>query len=207
MRSKEFSLAALLLIVLGSCGNPLLDKIFPPRTITFETNGGSHVARQTVYKGSTIERPANPVKEGYTFDAWYSDNETFKKQWNFKTLPSGDMTLYANWTVITQQTGDDTIINCWVDDAGEIVIGTGGQPLPNNTVTVKNGGSITFAAGGSGYSGHNWTLNGSAAGTGSSYTFDTSDNDKEPGRNYIIGLTVQRNGRPYFSEITVRVEE
>jgi uncharacterized repeat protein (TIGR02543 family) len=104
-----------------------------------------------------------------------------------------------------QQTGDDTIVNYWVDDTGEISIGMGGQPSPNNTVTVRDSGSVTFSAGGGGYSGHSWTFNGTIVGTGESYTFDASGDDKEPGRNYIIGLRVQKDGKYYFTQITVRI--
>ena len=106
-----------------------------------------------------------------------------------------------------QQTGDDSIVNYWVDDTGEISIGTGAQPLLNNTVTIRDGGSVTFSAVGGGYSDHRWTLNGISVGAGVSYTFDTSGNDKEPNRNYIIGLRVRKDDKYYLTQITVRVEE
>jgi hypothetical protein len=103
-----------------------------------------------------------------------------------------------------QQAGDDTIITYWVDDTGELSVGGGGQ---GNTVTVSNGGSVTFTANGAGYSNQSWTLNGNTVGSGASYTFNTADNDKEMGRNYIIGLRVQKDGRFYFTEIIVKVVE
>ena len=102
-----------------------------------------------------------------------------------------------------QQAGNDTIITYWVDDTGELSVGNGGQ---GNTVTVPNGGSVTFTANGAGYSNQRWTLNGNAVGSGATYTFDTADNDKEPGRNYLIGLMVQKDSKYYFTEITVRIE-
>jgi hypothetical protein len=103
-----------------------------------------------------------------------------------------------------QQAGDDTIITYWVDDTGELSVGNGGQ---GNTVTVSNGGSVTFTANGAGYSNQSWTLNGNTVGSGASYTFNTADNDKEMGRNYIIGKQKQKDGRFYFTEIIVKVVE
>jgi hypothetical protein len=109
-------------------------------------------------------------------------------------------------TAITtkQQAGGGTIITYWVDDTGELSVGNGGQ---SNVVTVTNGSSVTFTANSAGYSNQSWTLNGSIVGAGASYTFNTADNDKEVGRNYIIGLRVQKDGKYYFTEITVKVVE
>jgi len=93
------------LFIVG-CANPLIIQIAEPRIVTFESNGGSDVEKQTVYKGYPVKRPPNPVKKGCIFDAWYSDNETFNEIWNFNTVPSGDLTLYANWDleIITIET-------------------------------------------------------------------------------------------------------
>jgi len=103
------------------------------------------------------------------------------------------------------QIGENIIVYYWVDDTGEIAIGDmDGQPF-GNPVTVTNGGSITFSAAGDGYTGHSWTLNGTAGGTGSTYTFDGSD--KESNRNYTVGLTVQKDGNYYYTQITVRIEQ
>ena len=109
-------------------------------------------------------------------------------------------------TAITtkQQAGSDMFINYWVDDTGELTVGNGGH---GNIVTVTNGSSVTFTANSAGYSNQSWTLNGSIVGAGASYTFNTADNDKEVGRNYIIGLRVQKDGKFYFTEITVKVVE
>jgi uncharacterized repeat protein (TIGR02543 family) len=175
--------------IISSCSNPLIVQILDPITVTFETNGGSYIESQPVYKSYPIKRPSNPSRGGYKFDAWYIDNETFQKQWNFNVIPQTDITLYANW---------------WVDETGIIEID--GQPLSSETVTIQNGRSLTFSAA-AGYTDHSWTLNGTVVGTGSSYTFDTSDNNKESGRDYIIGLKVQKDGDYHFAGVTVRIEE
>jgi len=113
-------------------------------------------------------------------------------------------------TAITtkQQVGDNIFVSYWVDDAGELSIGrTDNTPITNKTVTVTNGGSVTFSAAATGYTNHSWTLNGNNVGTDPSYTFDTSGNEKEPGKNYTVGLTVQKDGNYYYTQITVRIEQ
>lgn len=65
-------------------------------TVTFVTNGGSTVNPQTVCDGDVVFKPANPKKEGYTFDGWYAD-ETCTELYNFRTPVTKDITLYAKW--------------------------------------------------------------------------------------------------------------
>lgn len=76
-------------------------------TVRFESNGGSEVPDQTVHYGDTVQKPADPTREGYQFKGWYRDlNQT--ALWNFETdTVSGNMTLYAGWTKTTPaQTGN-----------------------------------------------------------------------------------------------------
>ena len=39
-------------------------------TITFDTGGGSNIPPITQDYGTTITKPSNPTKEGYTFKGW-----------------------------------------------------------------------------------------------------------------------------------------
>jgi len=101
---RGLHILGLLLIVncslfIVNCANPLVNAVLGPKTISFESNGGSRIKSQTVYRDYPVKRPANPSKSGYTFDAWYSDNETFLEKWDFSAIPSGDMTLYAQWNI------------------------------------------------------------------------------------------------------------
>ena len=68
-------------------------------TVTFNSNDGSVVTPQTVVEGGKATEPSPaPTKEGYTFDGWYSDNNTFSNKWNFASnTVTGDVTLYAKW--------------------------------------------------------------------------------------------------------------
>jgi len=75
--------------------------IIPPSTftVTFNSNGGSDVATQTVISGNAATRPANPALSGYAFDNWYSD-EGLTTVYNFSTPVTGNKTLYAKWNEI-----------------------------------------------------------------------------------------------------------
>ena len=70
-------------------------------TVTFNAQNGSAAVLQIVEKGSMITQPDDPVRDGYTFNGWFSD-ESCKNAWNFETgAVTNDMTLYAKWTLIT----------------------------------------------------------------------------------------------------------
>ncbi len=74
-------------------------------TVTFDTDGGSAVAR--VYKApdTVVDLSAYTTsKEGYTFDGWYSDNEFTTKVTSIKLTES--ITVYAKW--IDEEKVDDT---------------------------------------------------------------------------------------------------
>ena len=65
-------------------------------TVKFNSNGGSAVASQTVKKNGLSKKPANPVRNGYVFEGWYTDN-TLKKKFAFSTPITKNITLYAKW--------------------------------------------------------------------------------------------------------------
>ena len=65
-------------------------------TVTFVTGGGSAVNPQTVCDGDIVFKPANPKKEGFTFEGWYAD-EACTELYNFRTPVTKDITLYAKW--------------------------------------------------------------------------------------------------------------
>lgn len=67
-------------------------------TVTYNSNGGSPVTSETVDYGEAFAEPANPTLEGNVFGGWYTDNETFENLYDFATLATEDITLYAKWT-------------------------------------------------------------------------------------------------------------
>lgn len=67
-------------------------------TVTFETSGGSAVGPVTVDAGSTVTKPADPMKSGYTFGGWYKDS-TLQTPWDFANdTVTAATTLYTKWT-------------------------------------------------------------------------------------------------------------
>ena len=71
-------------------------------TVTFDSDGGGEVKSQTIQQGQQVQRPADPVKEGYTFIGWYDKNDLDNKyynmpEWNFRYSVTKDMVLVAQW--------------------------------------------------------------------------------------------------------------
>ena len=65
-------------------------------TVTFDSNGGSSVAKQTVDSGKKISEPADPTREGYEFAGWYTDKD-LTDAYDFDTAVRKSFTLYAKW--------------------------------------------------------------------------------------------------------------
>jgi len=70
--------------------------------VTFDSDGGSEVAAQNVAHGSSASKPADPTRNGYAFDGWFS-GET---EWNFSTAITAPVSLKAKWTVVHAVTFD-----------------------------------------------------------------------------------------------------
>ena len=67
-------------------------------TVAFETSGGSAVGPVTVDAGSTVTKPADPMKSGHNFGGWYKDS-TLQTPWDFANgTVTAATTLYAKWT-------------------------------------------------------------------------------------------------------------
>ncbi len=64
-------------------------------TVTFDTMGGSTIQPIDVYE-SRIVPPAEPTKNNYKFIGWYTDAE-YTTKFDFTTIVTKDMTLYARW--------------------------------------------------------------------------------------------------------------
>ena len=67
-------------------------------TVTFDTDGGSTVASQTVIFEHCATEPSTPTKIGYTFAGWYSDSEK-TSLFDFETKITSSITLHAKWSV------------------------------------------------------------------------------------------------------------
>lgn len=75
--------------------------------VSFETNGGSRIATQSVIINTTAKEPAAPTKEDFVFDGWYTDQK-FTNKYDFSTKVTRTITLYAKW--IEKDAVDNRII-------------------------------------------------------------------------------------------------
>ena len=67
-------------------------------TVTF--NGMEHeldIVRINVKRNTPVDKPADPVDNGYTFHGWYTDKDC-TTAFDFNTPITADTTLYAKWT-------------------------------------------------------------------------------------------------------------
>ena len=69
-------------------------------TVTFDSDGGSAVEPQSVPQGQQVQRPADPIKDGYTFIGWYNKADLQYinlPEWNFDYPVFENMELVAQW--------------------------------------------------------------------------------------------------------------
>jgi uncharacterized repeat protein (TIGR02543 family) len=54
----------------------------------------------SVASGSTVAKPTDPTRDGYTFDGWYTDTE-LTGEFVFANAITADTTVYAGWTAVS----------------------------------------------------------------------------------------------------------
>jgi len=83
-------------------GSPISDDVTltfsrPTQTVSFDTNGGSAIAPQTVYYHAKAAEPTTPTRTGYAFEGWYADS-AYTQGFDFKNVDIlSDTTVYAKW--------------------------------------------------------------------------------------------------------------
>ena len=112
-------------------------------TVSFNSDGGTAVAEQTVaYKGNAAE-PTAPEKEHYVFGGWTLDGAAY----DFATAVTADITLKAVWT------GEEYTVTFDSD---------GGSAVEAQTVTYKDKATEPTAPDKEHYTFSGWTLDGAA---------------------------------------------
>ena len=68
--------------------------------VSFDENGGTIVANQTVEYAALVAEPVAPTREGHTFAGWYADG-ALTVPWDFDVdrVPAHEITLHAAWVV------------------------------------------------------------------------------------------------------------
>lgn len=72
----------------------------PEYTVSFDSQGGSAVASQTVENGKTASRPEDPVRDNCTFLGWYYKNTGVR--YDFNRPVHADLELVAVWEAVTE---------------------------------------------------------------------------------------------------------
>ena len=83
-------------------------------TVSFDSLGGSSIDTKTTDYNTTITKPENPTKTGYTFAGWYTDYDC-TKTYDFAAPVTGDMILYAKWTINTYTVSFDSLGGSSID--------------------------------------------------------------------------------------------
>lgn len=111
-------------------------------TIIFNSNGGSNVDSITDMAYGTINKPAAPVKEGYTFAGWYKE-EACSNIWDFdKDKADTDIILYAKWNKNQEGTGTNP------GPDGTQTPGGTGTPAPDTTTKPSGTTGIWYPSAG-----------------------------------------------------------
>ena len=72
------------------------EKIEIKHIVTFNSNGGTKIKKQTVIDGEFANEPKDPTKKGHIFMGWTLDGEQF----DFNSSITSDITLDANWATV-----------------------------------------------------------------------------------------------------------
>ena len=105
-------------------------------TVTFHLNNGETDITETVEDGKLAKGPTSePIREGFTFGGWYTDNNDWTDKWDLATRPvTADVDLYAKWKPKTY----DFVV---------IVLDENGNPIEGATVIIKDKPSLTASDG------------------------------------------------------------
>lgn len=91
-------LTALFAVAMTSCGDDD-DQELQQFTVTFDTQGGGSISSLTVPNGEKVTEPTKPLKDGYAFAGWYTE-DSYTHIWDFeKEIVTHNITLYAKWEV------------------------------------------------------------------------------------------------------------
>ena len=154
-------------------------------TVSFDTDGGSVVDNVTLLDDSTVTKPVNPTKDGYTFVKWELDGE----EYNFDTKINKNITLKAVWEKVEVKDNNKPNNNNTTttkpkpdnnnDNKKDPVVVTkytvtfdsaGGNGFNTQTIVKGNKASNPGSPSKSGYTFKGWTLNGNA------YNFNSAVN-------------------------------
>ena len=163
-------------------------------TLTFDLDGGTGTDSEIAEENSLWNEPDDPVKAGYTFNGWYTeDGKTFE----FLSAHS-NMTVKAEWTRVSSGSSST---------GGSSSSGTGSNSSsPENTVTasdaksteptqLKSEGVTLLDAGKVLEEGTSFTAETVAGGTVYEQVKESiQESFGDPGQDAVLELTLKKNG-------------
>ncbi len=150
--------------------------------VTFK-NGDVEVTKQ-IEKGTKVEKPEEPTKDGNIFEGWYLDEELF----DFESAVNEDVTLIAKWTEAVAKIGD--VLYAKLADAVSAVQDGETIVLLKDTTTVNatNGKTYTIAMNGHTLTGITWVIN------DTTLIYDGSVEGSKYNGSVYVGYATNNNG-------------
>ena len=91
--------------------------------LTFNSNLGSDVASVSEMANSSITRPADPTRSGYSFVNWHSDVE-LNNVFDFSSGISSNTIIYAKWQGLPYTVTFDKQLGTSGDNSAEVIFGS-----------------------------------------------------------------------------------
>lgn len=76
-----------------------IDETIETFVVRFDSDGGTTISNQVIEKDKKVEKPSDPVKEGYTFKGWLLNDELY----DFEKNVDGNIELKALWEKIEEE--------------------------------------------------------------------------------------------------------
>ena len=108
--------------------------------VIFDANGGSSedtslYSQEVEYMGCAVE-PADPAKEGFVFEGWYTEGD---EKFDFTTPITGDLNLIAKWTRQIEELDRLPVPTANLESNTEVALGT-----PLQLLSVDNEAKIYY---------------------------------------------------------------
>lgn len=154
--------------------------------VNFNTDGGNSISNQIINKDGTITKPQDPVRDGYKFLGWYSNNVLF----DFSTPVTTNLELIAKWEKAKDNSTTGTTTN--TTEAKKYTVtfdSNGGSKVSSKEVTSGSKVSKPSNPTRTGYKFGGWTLNNKAYDFNSKVTSNITLVAKWTAKTYTVKVS------------------
>lgn len=154
--------------------------------VNFNTDGGNSISNQIINKDGTITKPQDPVRDGYKFLGWYSNNVLF----DFSTPITKNLELIAKWEKAKDNSTTGTTTN--TTEAKKYTVtfdSNGGSKVSSKEVTSGSKVSKPSNPTRTGYKFGGWTLNNKAYDFNSKVTSNITLVAKWTAKTYTVKVS------------------